>query len=282
MFIAKVRFRMASASRESVFGVQTDTARRIHRSGDIRGPVDHGARGHGRATFGPMDVEIWSDIACPWCAVGKRRFEAALARFEHRDEVVVTWRSFELEPDAPQELGHDLATHLAAKYGTTRERAEQMQAQMTGVAAAEGLTFRFDRARSGSTFDAHRLVHLAAAHGRQDAMTERLMRAYLGEGELVSDHETLARLAADVGLPGDEVRDALAGGRFADAVRDDERTAAALGIHAVPCFVVDRRVAVSGAQPPEVLLELLARARAAAEPVVPVVAGGERRDVEGC
>jgi predicted DsbA family dithiol-disulfide isomerase len=208
-----------------------------------------------------VHVEIWSDIACPWCHVGGRRFAAALERFEHRDEVTVTWRSFELEPDAPRELEHDLADHLAAKYGTSRERALAMQDQVTQVAAADGLTFRFDRARGGSTFDAHRLVHLAAAHGRQGAMQERLMRAYLGEGELVSDAATLERLAGEVGLPGDEVRDLLATDRFADAVRDDERTAAALGIGAVPCFVVDRRLAAAGAQPPEALLELLRRAR---------------------
>ena len=228
-----------------------------------------------------MHVEIWSDIACPWCHVGKRRFEAALARFEHRDEVTVTWRSFELEPDAPRELDHDLATHLAAKYGTTHERALEMQAQMTEVAAGDGLDFRFDRARGGSTFDAHRIVHLAAAHDRQDAMEERLMRAYLTEGELVSDHATLERLAAEVGLPADEVREVLRTERYAEEVREDERTAAALGIHAVPFFVVDRRIGAAGAQSPEVLLELLRRARPA-EPVVPVVAGGETCGPDGC
>src|SRR4051812_47052577 len=128
-----------------------------------------------------MQIEIWSDIACPWCYVGKRRFEAALAAFEHRDEVQVLWRSFELDPSAPRERDADGATHLAEKYGTTREQALEMHRQMTEVAAGDGLEFRFDLARGGSTFDAHRLVHLGAHHGVQDAVKERLLRPYLCE-----------------------------------------------------------------------------------------------------
>ena len=228
-----------------------------------------------------MHVEIWSDIACPWCYVGKRRFEAALERFEHGDEVTVTWRSFELDPGAPAERDEDGASHLAHKYGTSLERALEMQAQMTQVAAADGLDFRFDHARGGNTFDGHRLLHLADAHGRQDAMKERLMRAYLTEGALISDHATLERLGAEAGLPADEVRDMLATDRFTDEVREDERTASALGITAVPFFVVDRRIAASGAQAPEVLLELLRQGRPV-EPAIPVVAGGEACGPDGC
>src|SRR3954447_4265891 len=187
-----------------------------------------------------MNVEIWSDIACPWCYVGKRRLEAALAEFEHRDEVAITWRSFELDPPAPCERGGDRAAHLAEKYGTTRERALEMQRHMTDVAATEGLEFRFDRARSGNTFDAHRLLHLAAEHGMQDAVKERVMRAYLTEGRLVGDPEVLEELGAEAGLPRQAVAEVLATDRYAAEVREDERTAAALGIHAVPFFVVDR------------------------------------------
>ena len=143
--------------------------------------------------------------------------------------------------------------HLARKYGTTREQAQSMHDQMTAVAATEGLDFRFDIARSGNTFDAHRLTHLAAAHGLQDAMKERLLRAYLSEGEPIGDPSALERLAIEVGLPADEVRDLLAGDRYAAEVRDDEGTAAALGITAVPFFVVDRAIAASGAQPPALL-----------------------------
>jgi len=207
-----------------------------------------------------LSVEIWSDIACPWCYVGKRRFESALAGFEHADEVQVTWRSFELDPQAPRERDGDRVDHLARKYGTTREQAQAMHDQMAGVAAGEGLEFRFDIARSGNTFDAHRLTHLAAAHGRQDEMKERLFRAYLSEGEAIGDPAVLERLAVEVGLPADEARDLLAGDRFAGEVRDDEQLAASLAITAVPFFVVDRAIAASGAQPPELLRELLNRA----------------------
>jgi predicted DsbA family dithiol-disulfide isomerase len=229
-----------------------------------------------------MHVEIWSDIACPWCYVGKRRFEAALAAFEHRDEVTVTWRSFELDPAAPRERAVDGATHLAEKYGTSREQAVAMQQRMTDVAAGEGLEFRFDIARAGNTFDAHRLIHLAAAHGAQDEMKERLMRAYLTEGEPIGDPEALARIAVDAGLPEDEVRELLAGDRFGAEVRDDERTAAQFGIHAVPFFVVDRAIGASGAQPSEVFAELLRRGWEARSSEIPVVAGGEACGPDGC
>ena len=230
-----------------------------------------------------MHLEIWSDIACPWCYVGKRRFEAALAAYEHRDEVRVTWRSFELDPDAPPERPHDGATHLSRKYGTTLDEARAMQARMTETAAAEGLDFRFDIARGGNTFDAHRLLHLAAAHGAQDAMKERLMRAYLTEGELIGDPEVLERLGAEAGLPAGEVRDMLATDRFADEVRDDERTAASLGIHAVPFFVVDRAIGASGAHPAQHLVEFLRQARAANPPIAVAAAGDScAADGSGC
>lgn len=227
-----------------------------------------------------MHVEIWSDIACPWCYVGKRRFEAALASYEHRDEVSVTWRSFELDPHAPAERPVDQATHLADKYGMSREEALAMNARMTENAAREGLEFHFDIARGGNTFDAHRLVHLAAAHGSQDAMEERLMRAYLTEGELISDPDTLVRLGVEVGLPEDEVRELVAGDRFAAEVREDERTAAQLGIQAVPFFVADRAIGASGAHPPQQLVELLRQARAQ-NPPMPVVAAAQTCDVDG-
>jgi predicted DsbA family dithiol-disulfide isomerase len=204
-----------------------------------------------------VDVEIWSDVACPWCYIGKRRFEAALEQFEHRDDVNVTWRSFELDPDAPHERTGDRAERLAEKYGMSVEQAREAEQQLTGVAAQDGLPFRFDIARSGTTFDAHRLVHLAETHDLQDAMKERLLRAYFTEGELMSDQDTLVRLAVEVGLEEQEVRELLDGDRFADEVRADERTAGELGISAVPTFVLDRKLGASGAQPPDALLDLL-------------------------
>jgi len=211
-----------------------------------------------------VDLEIWSDIACPWCYIGKRRFEEALSQFEHRDEVRVSWRSFELDPEAPLERTGDRAARLAEKYGMSLERAREAERDLTATAAGEGLEFRFDIARSGVTFDGHRIVHLAAEHGLQDAMKERLLRAYFTEGALVGDHETLTGLAVEVGLAEDEVTETLAGERFAEQVREDERTAQQLGISAVPTFVVDRALGVSGAQPPDALLELLRQGWASA------------------
>jgi predicted DsbA family dithiol-disulfide isomerase len=213
-----------------------------------------------------VNVEIWSDIACPWCAVGKRRFEKALAACDRRDDVTVTWRSFELDPGAPAERPGPRDAHLAQKYGMSVEQAREMHERMTQTAAGEGLDFRFDKARSGNTFDAHRIVHLAKQHGLQDEMNERLLAAHFTDGELVSDHATLSRLALEAGLPEDEVAATLATDRFADDVRADETTARTLGINAVPTFVVDRRIGVSGAQPPEVLGELLARGLEDAQP----------------
>ena len=225
-----------------------------------------------------MHVEIWSDIACPWCYVGKRRFEKALAEYEQRDEVTVEWRSFELDPASPAERPQDGTTHLAEKYGMSREQALEMQRGMAQTAAAEGLRFDFDRQRGGNTFDAHRLLHLAKAHGLQDALGERLFDSYMRQGGLMSDHDTLHRLAFEAGLPEDEVVDTLASERFADDVREDERTARSFGISGVPFFVVDRQYGASGAQPPELLLQLLRQAR----PEIQLVAEGHACGIDGC
>lgn len=216
-----------------------------------------------------MNLEIWSDIACPWCYIGKRRLERALEQFDHADELTITWRSFELDPGAPPERGGELAGHLARKYGMPIEQAREAQAGLTATAADEDLGFRLDIARSGNTFDGHRLIHLAAEHGLAGAIKERLLRAYLTEGRLISDAATLAELGIEAGLPDTEVRDLLAGDRFADAVRADEHTAATLGISGVPTFIVDREVGVTGAQPPELLLEMLRRGAGAREPLAP-------------
>lgn len=207
-----------------------------------------------------MNVEIWSDIVCPWCYIGKRRFEAALARFPHRDEVAVTWRSFELDPDAPPRSSGTLDELLARKYGQTVEQAAAGHARLTALAAAEGLDYHFDRAQHGNTFDAHRLLHLAAAHDRQDAMKERLMRAYFTEGVPISDPGALVQLAAEIGLDKDEARAALAGDAYAEAVRADERRAAGFGIHGVPFVAIDETYGVSGAQAADVFLATMEKA----------------------
>ncbi|MFD1529983.1 DsbA family oxidoreductase [Pseudonocardia aurantiaca] len=228
-----------------------------------------------------MKVEIWSDIVCPWCAIGKHRFEKALAQFAHREEVEVSWHSFELDPSAPREREGDLAEHLAGKYGVSREQADGMHRQMTETAASDGWDFHFERARGGNTFDAHRLLHLAAERGVQDTLKERLFRGYLEEGERIGDPETLVRLAADAGLDADEARAVLASDRYADDVRADERQAQAYGITGVPFFVVDRKYGVSGAQPPDAILHVLDTAWADAHPLQMLTPGGGD-GAEGC
>jgi predicted DsbA family dithiol-disulfide isomerase len=210
-------------------------------------------------------VEIWSDVICPWCYIGKRRFEDALALFDGRDEVDVIWRSFELDPSSPREP-MPLADRLSAKFNVGHAEALAMNERMTETASGVGLQFRLDKAMSGNTFDAHRVIHLAASQGLQHEAIERIKEAYFGEGRAISDRETLVELAASVELDPDDTRAMLESDRFADEVRDDERTAAGFGIHGVPFFVFDRRFGVSGAQPVEVLLDALAEAAGEAQP----------------
>jgi predicted DsbA family dithiol-disulfide isomerase len=204
-----------------------------------------------------MQVEVWSDIACPWCYIGKRRFERALANFEHADAVELIWRSFELDPNAPSARPGDRAEHLARKYGVSASEAQAMENRVSDLAAAEGLDYRLDLARGANMFDGHRLIHLAAAHGLQDAMKERLLRAYFTEGRLLSDRDTLVALAQGVGIEADDAAAVLDSERFAADVRADEQAAARLGISGVPTFVLDRRIGISGAQASDALLELL-------------------------
>ena len=221
-----------------------------------------------------MKVEIWSDVVCPWCYIGKRRFESALARFAHRADVEVVWRSFELDPTAPAVREVDGADRLAAKYGMTRQQAVETQDRLAQTAAAEGLAFRFDVSKSGNTFNAHRLLHLAGEGGVQDELKERLMRAYFSEAEPIGDAETLVRLAADVGISSAQARAVLSGEDYAEAVRAEEQEATELGINGVPFFVIDRRYGVSGAQSPDILLQALEQAWKDAHPNLVLTAVG--------
>jgi predicted DsbA family dithiol-disulfide isomerase len=209
-----------------------------------------------------MRVEIWSDVVCPWCYIGKRRFEHALAELGDEADVEIVWRSFELDPDAPRVQDGSPVEHLARKYGMTIEQAEAAQARVARVAAGEGLEYRLADARRGNSFDAHRLIHLGRVHGLQDAVKERFLRAYFTEAEPIGDRETLTRLAVEAGLDPAEVDETLATGRFADEVREDERRARLLGINGVPFFVLDERLGVSGAQPTEVFVQALRQAAA--------------------
>ena len=204
-----------------------------------------------------MRIEIWSDIACPWCYLGKKRFEKALEQFEKRDEVEVIWRSFELDSSAPSTYGMTTVEILSRKYGVTPERASQMNAHLTEVAALEGLEYHLDIARPGNTFDAHRLIHFAVANEKGDALMERLMRAYLSEGKSMSDRSALVELAAEVGLDAPAVTAMLESDAFAEAVRADEQRAQDFGVTGVPFFGIDETYGIAGAQPPEVFLRAM-------------------------
>jgi predicted DsbA family dithiol-disulfide isomerase len=208
-----------------------------------------------------LSIDVWSDIACPWCYVGKRRLEAALAGLASPDAIEVTWHAFELNPASPRNVASDLsyAARLAKKYGLTEEQAERRIAQLVAIAREDGLDFRFDLIRPGNTFDAHRLVHFAKERGRQDAMKEQLLRGYLSEGKAIGEPSVLAELASGAGFDADEVSSVLASDSYASAVRADEAEARELGIQGVPFFVFDGRYALSGAQPANVFSQVLER-----------------------
>jgi predicted DsbA family dithiol-disulfide isomerase len=207
-----------------------------------------------------MEVEIWADVVCPWCYLGKRHFEQALDSFDHADKVQVVYRSFELDPEAPRGVTTPTAELLAQKYGMTPDRARQAQRQMEERAAADGLTFHMDGLRSGNTKDAHRLLHLAKASDRQSELMERLQRAYFTEQDSIFDHDALTRLAVEAGLDRGDVADVLASDRYSDHVETDEAMARSIGATGVPLFVVDRRYGISGAQPAETITGVLERA----------------------
>lgn len=232
-----------------------------------------------------MRIEIWSDVVCPWCYVGKRRLEKALAGFGHADEVEVVYRSFELDPTAPQH-GHEPTTGvLARKYGRTEDEMRDMQQQLIDLAAEEGLAFRLFENVHTNTVDSHRLLHLALETGGpqlQSELKEGLLAAYFLRAEDIGDHEVLRRVAVEAGLDEVRVKEVLAGEEFADAVQGDIGRARAYGATGVPFYVVDERYGVSGAQPVEVFTQVLDRAWADSRPTLDVVAGGDACGPDGC
>ncbi|MEU9337550.1 DsbA family oxidoreductase [Streptomyces sp. NPDC048290] len=209
-----------------------------------------------------MRVEIWSDIACPWCYVGKARFEKALAAFPHRDQVEVVHRSFELDPGRAKGDIQPVITMLTKKYGMSEAQAQAGEDNLGTQAAAEGLAYRSRGRDHGSTFDMHRLLHLAKEHGRQGELIQLLYEANFAEERSVfDDGERLVEIATTAGLDPEEVRAVLADPTaYADDVRADEREAAQLGANGVPFFVLDRKYGVSGAQPAEVFTRALSEA----------------------
>jgi predicted DsbA family dithiol-disulfide isomerase len=233
-----------------------------------------------------MRIEIWSDVVCPWCYVGKRRLEHALAGFEHRDDVEVVFRSFELDPTAPRHGLEPTTTVLARKYGRSEAEMRQMQEQLIELAAAEGLAFRlFDNVHT-NTVDAHRLLHLALETGGpalQRELKESLLSAYFEQARDVGDHDVLAAVAVEAGLDEARVRAVLETEEYADEVAADVAQARAYGATGVPFFVIDQKYGVSGAQPAEVFGEVLTRAWEEAQPGLDIVgAGADVCGPDGC
>ncbi len=232
-----------------------------------------------------MKVEIWSDVLCPWCYIGKRRFESALAEFEHRDNVEVVWRSFQLNPSAPLHFDGTTTEMLMNKYRVSHEHATAMQANVTSIAAEEGLAYDFDIAKVTNSFDAHRLIHLAKKHQLQDEMKERLLKAYFSEGSPIGDHDALVELGVEVGLDADEIRQILESDTYAADVRGEQMQAQAYGISGVPFFLFDEKYGVSGAQTPDVFKMAFERAWQDSVKVLEMVGGSENADMcddDGC
>ncbi len=206
-----------------------------------------------------MNVDIWSDVVCPWCYLGKRRFEKALAEFEGRDGVRIAHRSFQLDPTRPKGQTSSRRVMLMSKYRLSEDQVRALDHKMERTAAEEGLEYHLTEAGlTGNTLDAHQVVHLAARQGQEDKMLERLYRAYFTEQRSVFDLESLVSLAVEEGLDGTEVRETLEGGRYVDAVAHDLDEARSLGVTGVPFFVIDGRYGLSGAQAPDVFSRALA------------------------
>ena len=230
-----------------------------------------------------MRVDVWSDVVCPWCFIGLANLDVALESFEHADEVEVVLHAFQLDPGAPVRDEQPLVERLASKYGTTIANIRAQQARITSLGAERGIDFRFDQAIGGNTFDAHRLLHLAATKGLQLELKHRLGRAYFTDGDPIGEAATLRAAAIDVGLDPLDVDAVLEGDAFAAEVRADIDVARQLGISGVPFFLADGRVVASGAQPPEVLGQLLDQAWSTRPQ--PVVVGGDAGDAcgpDGC
>jgi len=206
-----------------------------------------------------MKVEIWSDILCPWCYIGKREFENALAQFKHKDKVEVVWKSYELDPTARKDYDGNLYNLLASKYNITIERAKEMTASLVERARAVGLSYNMDIAKATNSFDAHRLIHMAMKYGVQDIVIERLSAAYLTEGKHIGHHETLIQVGVEAGLNAAEVITMLNSDDYTEAVKNDEYEAQNLRIKGVPFFLFNRKYSLSGAQSREVFQEALAK-----------------------
>lgn len=204
-----------------------------------------------------MQINIWSDVRCPFCYIGKRKFEMALEKFPHKDKVEVSWRSFQLDPNLETKIGVNATEHLSEAKGISQEQAEGMQNNVTQIAKEVGLDFDFDKAVIANSFNAHRLIQLAKTKGLGNEIEEQLFKAHFTEGKNIDDKETLIQIGAAIGLDEKETREMLASDAFAKEVQQDEMQAQSIGVRGVPFFVLNDKYAVSGAQSPETFLEVL-------------------------
>ncbi len=204
-----------------------------------------------------MEIEIWSDVMCPFCYIGKRRLEQALEQWGHKDRVHVEWKSFQLNPHLKTMPGKSLNEYLAGTKGWTLQYAKDMNDYVTEMAKEAGLEYHMDKAVVANSFDAHRLIQLARTKGLGDAAEERLFRAYFTEGLNTADHDVLVTLAAEIGLDAEMARQVLQTDAFAEEVERDMYEASQVGVRGVPFFVFDRRYAISGAQPVELFVQTL-------------------------
>lgn len=208
-----------------------------------------------------MKIEVWSDFVCPFCYIGKRRLESALNQFEYKDEVELIFRSFELDPNSKKKFDENIYEIIAKKYGISVEQAKASNDQIVAQAKALGLNYNFDDLIPTNTFDAHRLSHYAKTEGKANELSERILKAYFVDSLNISDHKILASLAGEVGIDSDEALKVLASDQYGAEVRKDEENASRLKISGVPYFVFNNKYAVSGAQPPELFLEVLEKVK---------------------
>ncbi len=233
-----------------------------------------------------MKIEIWSDVACPWCYIGKRRFETALNGFAHKDSVEVQWKSFQLDPTLPEHFDGTELSYLVERKGMDRGQLLGMLGHVTEAAEGEGLHFKFDDVVVANSFRAHELLHLAKAHGKGDAVKEALLSGHFEHGVDIGNREALVTIGTGAGLSAVEINAALESSKYADSVRNDIAEGRAIGVQGVPFFVIDRKYGISGAQPSEVFGQALEQAWQEANPLTMVAAaGGEDAQVcgpDGC
>lgn len=205
----------------------------------------------------PMEIQIWSDVMCPFCYIGKRRLEGALAKMNFTDEVRITWKSFLLNPEMETDPSRNSLEYLAETKGWTMEQTQEMVQHVVDMADAEGLEYRMEDTKVANAMDAHRLIQLAKTIGKGDEIEERLFRAYFTEGKNIADKDVLVSLGEDIGMPSERIRSCLDKGEFTESIRQDIQESQEIGVRGVPFFVFNNQYAISGAQPTELFVQTM-------------------------